>query len=190
MTRQKKSRKIGSIGTRKQETRPADTKQPRSNKKPKGQPSGNRNSLIEENVVSTPQNQDKNTNPKLGSKKPISLLPQDKPTVKEHKKIDHSKSKPSAKLTKAEPEELNPKKKLNNIEAEERLIALVERVQDGELLSGKEAKDFNKQMERLDELLEILGIDPDSDEEEESNELDALENLGASEWDDLLKDEK
>ena len=30
----------------------------------------------------------------------------------------------------------------------------------------------------------------DSDEEEESNELEALENLGASEWDDLLKDEK
>ena len=62
MTRQKKSRKIGSIGTRKQETRPADTKQPRKPKKPKGQPSGNRNSLIVEKVVSTPQNQNKKTN--------------------------------------------------------------------------------------------------------------------------------
>lgn len=190
MTRQKKSRKIGSIGTRKQETRPADTKQPRRNKKPKGQPSGNRNSLIEENVVSTPQNQDKKTNPKLGSKKPISLLPADKPQVKEVKQVDHSKTKPSAKLTKAGPAVLTPEQELANIESDERLIELVERVQEGELLSGKEAKYFNKQMERLDQLLEKLGIDPDSDNDEDEDELDALSKLGGSEWDDLLDDEK
>ncbi len=193
MTRLKKSRKVGTIGTRKQETRPADTKTPRKNKKPKGQPSGSRNSLIEENAVSTPQNQNKKTNPKLGSKKPISLVASEKPQVKEQKPIEHSKAKPQVKLSKVQVIELEPQVELENIESDERLLNLAERVEDGETLTGKDAKYFNKMMERLDELLVILGLD-DEDEDDDSGleefEEDAMQKLGGSEWDDLLEDEK
>ena len=115
------------------------------------------------------------------------MVASEKPTVEEVKPIEHSSAAPTAKLKKANKVELTPQQELQKIESDERLLELAERVEGGELLLGKDAKYFNKQMERLDELLEILGIDPDDEEEDQ---LDALEQLGGSEWDDLLDEEK
>jgi uncharacterized protein len=192
MTRQKKSRKIGQIGTRKQEKRPSDTTQARRKKAPKGQPSGNRNSLLEDQNTTIENGVKVKKDPRSGSKKKISLVPTNEPQVEKPKPIKQSDLKPTAKLTKGSEQTIEPQVELANIESDEKLIALAERVEAGEILSGKEAKYFNKQMDRLEELLDILGIDDQEDEDEASSEseLEGLEQLGSDEWSDLLKDEK
>ena len=183
MTRQKKSRKIGQIGTRKQEARPTDTTSPRRRKAPKGQRSGNRNSLIdlETTKVSSDGNGVKK-DPKLGSKKKIELVKsQDKP-VQPKPEIKHSDAKPQVKLKKVTAQEITPEQELETLETDERLIALAERVEDGELLTGKDAKYFNQKMNRYDELIEQLGL------EEGDDDADPFSQLDAEQWDDLIDD--
>jgi len=183
MTRQKKSRKIGQIGTRKQETRPTDTNTPRRKKAPKGQKSGNRNSLLEEktNIQGSASGPDKK-NSKLGSKKKIALVKTQAAKAPEPKEIKHSTSKPQVKLTKVLADALTPEQELAQLEADTRLLELAERAEQGELLTGKDAKYFNQKMNRYDELVELLGLEP------EQEEADPLSQLGADQWDDLMSD--
>jgi len=175
MTRKKKSRKIGQIGVRKQDDRP-EKKSPsiRKKKSPKGQKSGTRNSLMEEKLVTHSASGGVKKDPKLGSKKKIEL----KRTVTEQvtKPVAPANIKqPEVKLTKVVQNQISPEEELANLENDEMLIDLAERVEAGELLTGKEAKYFNKNMARYDELCEQLGI-----EEEEQDPL------GSDQWDDLL----
>jgi len=180
MTRLKKSRKSGPIGVRKQETRPADTKSDvRKKKKPKGQKSGNRNSFLVEKKEKLENGTSAKKDSKLGSKKKISLTPQ-KETVAKPEPV-HSNHKPKVNLEKVAKVTIAPEVELEQIESDPKLIALVERVEDGELLTGKDAKFFNKQMARHQELLDELGI-----EDEEEND-DPLAQLGGDEWDDFLE---
>lgn len=181
MTRQKKSRKVGQIGVRKQESRPADTKSPRKRKAPKGQQSGNRNSLVDDKVTSSTVSSDSSKkDPRVGSKKPISLIKKPSEPKPEKPKLDPSKAVPAAKLEKVK-EQIDPKVELDTIESDARLIELAQRVENGELITGKDAKYFNKMMDRHAELLDILGLD---DEPEEADPLEALDE--ADQWDDLL----
>ncbi len=190
MTRQKKSRKIGSIGTRKQEKRPSDTVQQRKKKAPKGQPSGNRNSLVEEKNTVVEGGVRVKKDPKIGSKKKISLIAEKPAPVEKPKAPIKSDLKPAAKLVKSATQQIDPQQELASIESDERLIALAERVEQGEVLSGKDAKYFNKLMDRLDELVSELGLDESDASTEEVDELENLAQMGGSEWDDLLDDEK
>ena len=179
MTRQKKSRKIGQIGTRKQDTRPEKEKTSlRKKKAPKGQKSGNRNSLMEESLSSIkhPTSSSQKKDSKIGSKKPIDLVVTQKaPKVKPE--IQHSDRKPEVILKKASFDVLTPEQELAQLENDQRLIELAERVEEGEILSGKDAKYFNKHIARYDELVEILGLEQDDVEESDP--------LGADQWDDL-----
>jgi hypothetical protein len=179
MTRRKKTRKIGQIGVRKQDARPADTKDKRLKKPAKGQKPGARNSLLVEKAEKTNLGSTSSSkkDPKLGSKKPISLVAETN-TVEEKVEPQHIEQ-PSIKLTKVKQPELAPEKELDQLESDERLIDLVERVEGGELLTGKEAKYFNAKMARHAELLDILGI-------EQEDEDDPMDRLEADQWDDLL----
>lgn len=178
MTRKKKSRKIGQIGVRKQDARPEkNTPNVRKKKAPKGQKSGNRNSLLEENgALSADASGSAKKDPKLGSKKKIELVKStvvDKP--KEAKpQVD---KKPEVKLTKVAQQQVSPEQELAALENDEVLLDLAERVEAGELLTGKDAKYFNKNMARYDELCEILGVE---------NEEDDTDPLDSDQWDDLL----
>lgn len=176
MTRKKKSRKIGQIGVRKQDTRPENkTPNLRKKKAPKGQKSGSRNSLMEESTLVTSSTQTAKKDPKLGSKKKIELTKSVKQEAPVKKPVQNDR-KPEVKLTKVVQPELTPEQELEALENDEMLIDLAERVEDGELLTGKDAKYFNKHMARYDELCELLGI-------EEEDEDDPL---GSDQWDDLL----
>jgi hypothetical protein len=181
MTRRKKSRKIGQIGTRKQDSRPEKPDSGRIKKAPKGQKSGNRNSMMLQdeqsnvNASGTSAKKDK----RVGSKKPIPLVVEAKAKKAEVKELPASKKQPSVRLSKVSEPTMTPEQELLQIEQDQVLIDLVERVEDGELLTGKEAKYFNKHMARHEELLEILGID---DKEED----DPMAKLDADQWDDLL----
>lgn len=193
MTRQKKSRKVGQIGVRKLDTRPEKPKQDtRRKKKPKGQKSGNRNSLVEDKkIVETGgDTTGKKKNTKLGSKKAIDLVPVKKaePVKPE---IKHSDKKPEVVLRKVKQDALTPEQELALLEKDEKLIELAEKVERDEIITGKDAKYFNKHMARYDELLEILGLNNDIDESELDEQGDdaesALDKLESNQWDDLLK---
>lgn len=193
MTRQKKNRKVGQIGVRKLDTRPEKPKQDTKRKKaPKGQKSGNRNSLVEDKkvTISTDATTNQKKNSKIGSKKPIELVPVKSAPVE--KPIQHSNKKPEVVLKKVKQNVLSPEQELVQLEKDEKLIELAERVERDELLTGKDAKYFNKHMARYDELLEILGLN-DDDQDSDTNSVtkdddeSKLDQLDSNQWDDLLK---
>lgn len=192
MTRQKKSRKVGQIGVRKLDARPEKPKpDTKRKKKPKGQKSGNRNSLVDEKKTLEPSSagSNKKKDSKHGSKKAIELVPVQKAKPVEPE-IKHSDKKPEVVLRKVVQNTLTPEQELAQLEQDERLIELAERVEADEVITGKDAKYFNKHMARYDELLEILGLNDEMDEselEDESDEEDSLEKLESNQWDDLLK---
>ena len=184
MTRQKKSRKVGQIGIRKQDVRPEKPSQDtRRKKSPKGQKSGNRNSLVDETQIKSNSSSTSNAkkDPKVGSKKAIELVPsKSAPLV--NKSIQHSDKKPEVVLKTVKTSQLTPELELEQLENDEILIALAERVEDGELLKGKEAKYFNKHIARYDELVEQLGLEEVDDDENP----DEIAQLKSDQWDDLL----
>jgi uncharacterized protein len=183
MTRQKKSRKVGSIGIRKQDTRPTEQKESRRKKAPKGQKSGSRNSLLldSENKAVNSSGTGQAANKKLGSKKKIDLVVKSEKT---EVPPSGKKLKPNVKLEKVAPTRLSPEVELANLESDELLISLVQRVEDGEVLVGKDAKYFNRHIARYDELVEILGLE--NDEDDNDNDNDPYDSLGGDEWDDLI----
>lgn len=184
MTRIKKSRKVGKIGIRKQDARPAKESSERRKKAPKGQKSGSRNSLIEPKVVAAVSSEQTPSDPRKGSKKQIALQARG---VDVKAGSDHNHEQQAQVVLKKVKVSLTPQQELDQIETDERLIALAERVEDGELLTGKDAKYFNRLMDRHAELIEELGIELD----EEDDEIDSVtKQFGADQWDDLLKDSK
>lgn len=172
MTRKKKSRTSGQIGIRHKPT--AEARQDRdrpveSKKKGAGLKSGSRNSVqAEAKTGSANQNKD----PRHGSKKPISLV-----VTPAEQKLLTPTTQPKALLAKAKPVEIPPQVELEQIEQDEKLQALLEKVEQGDILTGKDAKYFNAKTARHAELLTLLGLDDDDDEGEASAELDEAEDL-------------
>ena len=128
MTRQKKSRKVAEVRVKSKDTRSEKPTQDRRKKAPKGQKSGTRNSLVEQLDVAVTSSGVKK-DPKHGSKKPIPLTGAAQ-QIKVEKEITHSTRKPSATLNKAKLDVIPPDVELTDIESDETLIALVERVED------------------------------------------------------------
>jgi uncharacterized protein len=176
MTRKKKARTSGQIGlrhkpaseARQERERPVETK-----KKGAGLKSGSRNSA-QADQTAEPGN--KNKDPRHGSKTPIALVV----TVAE-KKLLSPKTEPKALLAKAKPVEIPPQVELEQIEQDEKLQDLLERMEQGETLTGKDAKYFNAKTARHAELLTLLGLDIEEDEEAEE-ELDELAKLEQVDW--------
>lgn len=175
MTRAKKSRGSGQIGIRHKPAaearlsreRPVETK-----KKGAGLKSGSRNS--QEQTKQTPASGKSNKDPRHGSKKPIALIPD----AAEQKLLQQDVNfAPKAQLSKAKAVTLPPEQELAQLEQDERLLALVDRVEQGEILTGKDAKYFNSKTARHAELLTLLGLDQqaDADEPEEDDPLSRLE---------------
>ncbi|MEQ2352150.1 Der GTPase-activating protein YihI [Pseudoalteromonas piscicida] len=195
MTRKKKTRKVAANGTprlSKEKLQALRALKEQRSKKTKGKKPGSRNAP--EILVKEQSNTTTNKDPRVGSKKPISLIaePQSaesntQPEMKRH-------LQPQVKLTTAV-ETLTPEQELEQLENDERLMALLERHERGELLTGKDAKYFNRGIARHQELCEILGID---DEFEEGDMLDDdpmdqfMSNDLANEWldDDFEEDDK
>lgn len=176
MTRKKKSRTSGQIGirhkpaaeARQERDRPVETK-----KKGAGLKSGSRNALVQ--ADKTECSGSKNKDPRIGSKKPIPLVV----TVAEQKLLAPA-TQPKAVLAKAKPVEIAPEVELAQIEQDERLAELLERTEQGEILTGKDAKYFNAKTARHAELLTLLGLDLDEDEDDE--DLDPLAKLEQTDW--------
>jgi ribosome assembly protein YihI (activator of Der GTPase) len=154
-------------------------------KKTKGAKPGSRNTpelLNDDSQKSNTGTKDK----RIGSKKPVPLI-----AVAAAPKVEIKRNlKPTVELKKSAEPEFTPEQELEALENEERLLKLVERHENGEMLTGKDAKYFNSRIARHQALCKLLGIEDEDEEEfeddfsEESNsDFDQyLSNDLANEW--------
>ena len=102
------------------------------------------------------KNKSKQKDPRIGSKTPIPLGVTEKVT-KQHK-------------PKSEKPMLSPQAELDLLETDERLDALLERLEAGETLSAEDQSWVDAKLDRIDELMQKLGLSYDDDEEEEEDD--------------------
>ena len=102
------------------------------------------------------KNKNQQKDPRIGSKTPIPLGVTEKVT-KQHK-------------PKSEKPMLSPQAELDMLESDERLDALLERLENDETLTAEEQKWVDAKLDRIDELMQQLGLSYDDDEEEEEEE--------------------
>ena len=100
--------------------------------------------------------------PRLGSKKPIALVAEGQTSVVK-------KTTPKPKVEKVR---LTLQEELAKLENDERLDTLLDRLESGETLSGEEQAWLDETLDRIDELMETLGIalDDDADDDEQAEE--------------------
>lgn len=133
----------------------------KNEKKHRGNASGSRANPVAPNHNKGNDNQAKD--PRIGSKKPIPLG------------VEGQQSQPKpAKVKKVAAEKqpkLSPQEELSALENNERLDALLDRLENGEVLSAEEQAWLDQTLDRIDVLMEQLGIelgdDEDGDEAEE-----------------------
>lgn len=65
---------------------------------------------------------------------------------------------------------LSPQAELDLLETDERTDALLERLEAGETLSAEDQSRVDAKLDRIDELMQKLGLSYDDDEEEEDDE--------------------
>ena len=180
MTRQKKTRSAGPNGQRHLSAEDIrKTRQPKEQTKKKGAglKSGSRNNATV--ISSVPKGESVKKDKRLGSKKPIALVAAD--TQQPALQIQ-----PKASLAKAKPVAMTAEQELALIENDSYLQQLLERVEQEEILTGKDAKYFNAKTARLEQLLQQLGLADDA----EGETLDPLAAFEGKDWrKDLLGDE-
>ncbi len=135
-------------------------------KKHSGNAAGSRASGSDSASGSRGQNKQKD--PRIGSKTPVPL----------------GVSKAAAPVTrqqkpKSEKPMLSPQAELDMLETDERLDALLERLEDGDTLSSEDQAWVDAKLDRIDELMQQLGLsyDDDEDEEEEDKKEDMMRLL-------------
>ncbi len=111
----------------------------------------------------------KAADPRVGSKKPIAL-------VADGKSQPVKKPAPQPK-PKAEKVRLTPQEELAKLENSERLDTLLDRLENGETLSSEDQAWLDQTLDRIDELMETLGIALDDDAEDEESEQDMMRLL-------------
>ncbi len=111
----------------------------------------------------------KSSDARIGSKKPVAL-------VADGKTQPVTKAAPQPKA-KAQKVRLTPEEELAKLENDERLDTLLDRLEKGETLSGEDQAWLDETLDRIDELMETLGIALDDDAEDEQAEEDMMRLL-------------
>ncbi|NLU15034.1 Der GTPase-activating protein YihI [Serratia liquefaciens] len=135
-------------------------------KKRRGLASGSRTQVESANQKNKAGAQAKD--PRIGSKVPVALVAEAKP-----------KAKPQPKPKAEAKPRLSPEEELAKLENDERLDALLDRIDDGETLSAEDQAYVDQTLDRIDALMEQLGIElgDDEDDEEEEKKEDILKLL-------------
>lgn len=149
MTRKKKTRKTGPLAPSKapKEKRQVENLS-RGKKKGKGQPAGKRHSEPKREQQSG-QHNELQTDPRKGSKRKIELVPVASATAETA---------------------LSPQHELEQLQSDLRLQELVERFEQGEVLSNDDQRYLDEQSERYEKLASQLGLDLDDDDDEWDDE--------------------
>lgn len=155
MTRIKKARTPGRIGARKENRETAEQSRERKRKaKRKGLAPGSRHNV--EGGKQSGHNQKSAQDPRLGSRKPVALVQEDN----QQQQAAVARAKPVARP------ELSPEQELEQLENDERLNTLLDRVEEGDKLSKEDKSWLDRTLARHQQLLEQLGL---LDEEEEDD---------------------
>ena len=135
-------------------------------KKRRGLASGSRTQVESANQKNKADAQTKD--PRIGSKVPVALVVEAKP-----------KAKPQPKPKAEAKPRLSSEEELAKLENDERLDALLDRIDDGETLSAEDQSYVDQTLDRIDALMEQLGIElgDDEDDEEEEKKEDILKLL-------------
>jgi hypothetical protein len=158
MPGRKKSRKTGPIGVRKSTAQPTDHSRssndsPRRKKKSSsGKPAGSRHS-IRNDITKTDSTQTKK-DPRLGSKKPIPLIKESGSSAFQHEKTVY----------------FSPREELIAIENDERLSALLDKVENDEVMDDADAVYFETKMQRHAQLCALLGIEMDDNDDPDAGD--------------------
>lgn len=165
-SRSKKSRKVGQIGVRKdpdfKKKRKPDTTSPARSNKHSGNKAGTRNAV--ESKAKQEKRNPANKDPRHGSKKPIELVkaPVAKAAVKKY---------------------ATPADELAALEADTRLAALLDKLDDDMAISKAEQAYVDEKMARHRIICDLLGI-TDSDDEEDDDPMDRLDAISMDEFKD------
>lgn len=171
MTR-KKSRKIGQIGIPKSTTGRPEKTDGRIRIR-KGNKSGTRQQVGHIDPAST---SNKHNDRKLGSKVAIDLSKyEDKATA----------TKAPSKVANKQITFATPQAELDAIENDKALEALIEKQENGDVLTAKEQTYVSEKTNRYRELCELLGIDVEQYEEESELDDDPFANLDAIKIEDF-----
>ncbi|QTF10518.1 Der GTPase-activating protein YihI [Brenneria izadpanahii] len=126
-------------------------------KKHRGNAAGSR--AQETGQASNAAGQRKVADPRIGSKKPVPLGIKEKATTK-----------PKFSAPEAKAAALSPEEELAQLENDARLDELLDRMDNGETLSAKDQTWVDETLDRIDILMEQLGIELGDDDEEEQKE--------------------
>jgi ribosome assembly protein YihI (activator of Der GTPase) len=124
------------------------------------------------------QNTKPDLDPRIGSKKPVSLI------------IEGNQSAPVAPKVKKVPQppvavKLSPEDELDRLENDERLDGLLDKLEQGKTLSAEEQTYVDTTLDRIDELMEQLGIslgDDDEDDEQQEDMMQLLKRGSPDTW--------
>ena len=167
MTKRKKSRKPGAIGTpsvpKEQRTHSSTGKKPA---KKTGNPSGSRHSVAQEKRAETKK---ENKDPRHGSKKPVALVVEPKPAKKTKKFF-------------------SPAQELESIENDKRLAALLDKLDAGQALNLAQQEYVDEKMARHKTLCDLLGIEEDQAPNEEVESDDPFDRFDAIDINDFKKE--
>lgn len=72
---------------------------------------------------------------------------------------------------------LSPEEELARLENDQRLDALLERLEDGATLNGEEQRYVDEMLDRIDALMEELGIELEDDEDDVPEQEDIMQPL-------------
>jgi len=182
MTRKKKTRTEKSIGAAK---KPLEKQSERikllSKKKGKGRPSGakaNIDGAGNKKSAAGRSSKSKVVDGKVGSKKPIELVPLATP----------KNLTPKVTLKKVKPQpELSLEQQLAQVENDERLNTLLDQIDAGVDISAKDSAYIEHQTARHQKLLVALGIDLDESEEDDEEDTEQWQQIDSSEFDEFKR---
>lgn len=141
----------------------AEGRERKNEKKHRGNKSGAR--YQDNSTNSKNDNQNQVADPRLGSKKPVPLI------VEDNKAVATRPAKPKAPEAKVK---LSPEQELTMLEQDDRLDSLLARLEDGETITEQEQEYIDNCLDRIDELMTILGIELVEEEEEDEEKLDDI----------------
>ncbi len=186
MSRTKKSRKPGSAPTAKPKLSKVELANVEKRvRKKTGKKPGNRQQEAQP-VKDSAHNANQNKDPRIGSKKPIDLGGTVKSVQPKSNKTTKAKQDPIAAIRTVSNDnadvEITLAQELANIEADERLQAILTKQEDELALTEQEVDYFNSMMERHQLLTEQMGID---DEESDDSDTPPSKSSEDDLWDKL-----
>ncbi|MFM2480699.1 Der GTPase-activating protein YihI [Celerinatantimonas sp. YJH-8] len=181
MAYRKKSRKGGLLAPRKNADFKADRELPVDKvKKGKGKPSGSRQLGTSTDQSGKASRQSANHDRRIGSKKPVQL-------VAAGSLATQAVIKPS-KVKAVEEPTLSKAQQLEQLETDPRLVALLDKADDGLELTLQEQQWLDATLDKISQLMDELGLSEDEDDEDESDEnWDHFESDDLEQW--LSEDE-